>query len=284
MAVAFIDSRLPQAQPFYEAYRREPVSASAEVPVTRTFSLPHVTMESLLQSILANAGSDRDVLIVAHARDSGIAVPLVSGSEGSHYLQISRLAESRPDTASVASETGTSAGALDRLVGLRNQVRALRLQRVDFRGCNLGAWAETDAPGHFRNFFGAGTMTCLDLRSGYATFGVGTLHQNPNAVARSRAFDSWVSQNHTYPDGTRPDRFGLTYRIDLENHRITNIRAAAESPEAARSWIASRFGNPIPAWNNGPIHIHGILSVGSLIHPYDRGRINGDYASHIRTV
>lgn len=279
MSVAFIDSRLAQARPYYDTYRHEPISASAEVRVSQAFTLNDITMESLLRSIADNVGTEREVLVVAHARDSGIAVPVVAGGPALDYLSITRVSDAHPDTGALSADFGTSSGALDRLIVQRDRVRALRLARVDFRGCNLGRWEES--AGRFKNFFGATAMSCLDLRSGYASFGVGTIHRMGNAAARTRSFEQWASRSHLFPDGTAPNRFGFRCDIDGEHHRLHIRAAAAESEDGARAWIASRFGNPTPAWNNGSIYMHGLINVTDLIYPYSGGRINPDYGAHI---
>ena len=259
----------PHAPIWYKASPREPINAKASVSVSDATLVEKLTLESILDVILASKGTT-DVVVVCHGDGSGLALPLQTGaSAGAEVRVIFPLGADHPGQQT--SDDGTkmatpiiSDGAVADLTrlsepqikGLRkkmNQVRSMKLNHVAFRACSMGI--KPDTMKAFRVFFGAASVSAPKEFDTYGTF-------SPVIIDRKGAREAWVKSKdkagfHIFVDGEVA--FG-TKRTD--NSLVYNIVAGAVSKPAFTKWVAKHIADG--AWKSDGVIFHGIKALHPL--------------------
>jgi hypothetical protein len=177
LAIAFIDAAAHrEAVHWYQSSPFETMGAY-RAQVTRAVPIAHITLEGLLDAILATPAdaSKRDVIVVGHALDIGLAMPLTSHGRAQARVDVIRMigADSHApggiaaavSTREVGQVCGLPERAVESLRAKMNRVRALRPNSVSFRACNIGRWADTLRD--YQRFFGCSRVTAPDLRDTY---------------------------------------------------------------------------------------------------------------------
>jgi hypothetical protein len=259
----------PHAPPWYATSPREPISTKEAISVTDVTLVEHLTLESILDLILASKGAT-DLVIVCHGDGNGLALPLQKGSKaGAEIRVIFPMGADRPglETADDGTKMATpvisdsSIAELTMLSELQvkafrmkmNQVRSMKLKHVAFRACSMGI--KPDTMKAFRIFFGAASVSAPKEFDTYGTFSQGI-------IDRKGALDEWVKAKqkggfHIVMDGDVA--FG-TKRSD--SALVYNIVAAAASKAAFNTWVAKHIADGASK-HNGVI-FHGIKALHPL--------------------
>lgn len=288
LAIAFIDAAAHrQAVPWYQSSPFETMG-SYRAQVTRAVPIAHITLEAVLDAILATPAdaTKRDVIVVGHAQDIGLAMPLASHGRAQSRVEVIRmLAADReaPDGMAAAVSArevshfcGLAVPAVETLRAKMNRVRALRLNSVSFRACNIGRWPETLRS--YQCFFGCSRVTAPDLRDTYG---------HVNSEQQTSQLDRWMQHHrrnarfNTWVTGQAPGRLAFSAeRVSREAHRY-RIAMAHESADALRAWQTRVLGRA----SSGPFLYHGMFITDvapgepSVTFVGERG-----FASHIVTV
>lgn len=261
MAIAFIDAAAHRHAVAW--YRLTPFETmgSYRAPVTRAVPIARISLEAVLEAILAtppDAGK-RDVIIVGHARDIGLAMPLSShGRAQSRVDMIRMLAADRgsadglapPVSAREISQvSGLPERAVDTLRDKMNRVRALRINSVSFRACNIGRWIDTLRD--YRRFFGCARVTAPDVRDSYGRI-------DPGRPAPQ--LDHWLRQHgsnggrNAWTVGQAPGRIAFSASRAASEAHSYSIAMACERADALRDWQMQALGRA----SNGPFIYHGM--------------------------
>src|SRR5262245_22481163 len=98
MATAFVDTHAhPAAVPWYSSGRSEPGGTARALPVSQAIGIGNISLDSLLDSILAHASRGDDIIIVGHGREGGLSMRLLAGTEARARAEaVGQLAADRP--------------------------------------------------------------------------------------------------------------------------------------------------------------------------------------------
>jgi hypothetical protein len=278
-----------EAKPYYEAFPAEPISSTAVTRIERAVLVPGMTLDRLLDAILANPPSDRIVLVACHSGPYGLAISLVERSSrrvDSGNLRLLRLGLSA-DERQAFSADGVSSRQVDDLSAKGARVRQMGIARLEFRGCNLGYYFEPpSALSVFAAFFGGAVASGLDVRSSFGSVDVGSLHATGTPASRRAGYDHWRGQgrNGSAPEeGSSPNRIALACYFD-EGPRPLRTSACAESTAACVSWVQSHLPcAPVGRFNPRGFMIHALVGLDAT-YPFERSRINSAYAGHLKSA
>ncbi len=288
MAIAFIDAAAHrQAVPWYQSSPFETMGAY-RAQVTRAVPIARITLEGLLDAILATPAdaSKRDVIVVGHALAIGLAMPLTSHGRMQSRVEAIRMigADSEAPGGLAAAVSTREVGQVCRLPeraveSLRekmNRVRALRLNSVSFRACNIGRWSDTLRD--YQRFFGCSRVTAPDLRD---TFG------RADSALQTSQLDRWVQHHrrnarfNTWVTGQAPGRLAFSAeRVSREAHSY-EIVMAHERADMLSAWQTRVLGRA----SSGPFLYHGMFITD--VAPGDPSVVfvgEREFASHIVTV
>jgi|SRR5690348_1153923 hypothetical protein len=283
MVVAFTDPTVhPAAGAFYTTFQWEPVAAGREIRVERVREIRHLTMETLLDEIPAQAGAGGIVFVVFHGTERGLSMPLIRGSHVHANAEVMALLDSARSDGELAPilRFGDHHGrGGERVRELREKVQAvkqLRLSCVELRACNTGAYRE--AMQTAKDFFGAGTLGAPDIRDSYFTIDPGS--PNPNASFWQRWLRSHP-RNHTYEV---PANGKLALAVRLTAHSAFQTSALVNQTSAVGFWIDTYLSrlHPTPSLRHRSFPAHALWSSAAafpLVLPGD-----DDYAGHIAHV
>jgi hypothetical protein len=262
MARAIIDEAAhPQAMNWYAGHPTEPGGTTAArtlvtLAVTSHVGLRGITLEAVLDDIIANVRSGEDVIIVGHGREGGLSMPLVTGSEARARAEhLGALAGDRAARdpllgvlppradAEVAAQLGLAVPVVARIRAKMNAVRALRLRHVALRACNLGAWPNVLAS--FRPFFGCAHVSAPDLRD---TFG----HANPVLEPGLAHFDRRFGRGwHRTTYAAAAGRVVIATRGGAADEHGYDLSVGSDSEATLAAWKRRYLGR------NGPFVYHG---------------------------
>lgn len=210
MAKVFIDTAAHRpsrgrgddyATQWYALGSAEP-AVSRTLPIDAVHGIAPMTLEALLDSIIANCSPSDDIIIIGHGREGGLAMPLFRGSAARARSEVVNIlgrssAIRDPDLGSIPPVSDTEAAAICQIPvaqvqALRAklaQVRAKSLRHVAFRACKIGAWP--DVLRQYKPFFGCAEVSAPSLRDTYGFF-------NPTVPANVLAWAaSWMHDHHT---------------------------------------------------------------------------------------
>jgi hypothetical protein len=173
------------APPWYHTNPLEPISASDSITVDQMKVLDGMTLDSLLDAMIASTA--KEMIVVNHGSTEGLALQAYRGS-GLIFADrtvLTVLAEDHrqevtlPDGTKVAMPVLTdeqvrpliNAPDLATVTNLRkkmNQVRAKKLKHLAFRACSMGS--STDTLDAFVMFFGCESISAPVIEDMYGTF------------------------------------------------------------------------------------------------------------------
>jgi hypothetical protein len=250
ITTAFIQSDKkgqPNAPAYYRRFPQEPTPGAQNLTVASIKPLPSMTVVGLLRSILKTVKSQQNILLVTHGMDQGPSIPLVPQCKVSlqrNALELfEQLEKGEVPRQFAAGKLRVSPAQLDRLLELIGKVRALGLNRVDLRACNVGA--EMKNLEMLKRFFGCATFCAPADLDVFAPINV---DPGPSSI-------SLFSEKH--PDvplgGTSPHRYGVYVDIGT-----VDVTAAFESQRAVKEWIAAHLP-PGGVYAGGNFLAHGMI-------------------------
>lgn len=266
---AFVDtSAHPRAVDYYQMFHSEPIGASGAIPVDGIEGIARLTLEALLDGILRRVGRNENIVIVSHGQDIGLALPLVVGPPSTPRARAEALGMLGSDRETVfdgmmappvsveqiQQSTHLAADQITRLRQKMNSVRALQLNHVALRACNIGTWG--NALSTIRAFFGSRAISGPDIRDTFGSLNFGT----PTTDARV-----WQSWERGHPDafveGSSPNRVGLHTTTPTARHAYT-LSAIADSSAAVRAWASRHLlGGSSATYTSGAVPYHGLFNM-----------------------
>lgn len=137
----------PDAPAWYRANPSEPIGNGQTINVENIFIHQDISLDSILDTILAE--KPKNVLTVCHGSATGLALPLLSGSKyafddsNAIALASDRTFEfdgiKTPVFTDDRAVAGVSEAQVAALRAKMNRARALGLNHIAFRACDLGA-------------------------------------------------------------------------------------------------------------------------------------------------
>ncbi len=238
--IALVDRDAHQyALPWYATNPAEPIGGTRVLQVSRAVPLSPVSLDGLLDAILQHASRGDSIIVVGHAREGGLSMPLFPGSQARARAEIAAmLAPSEDDflpiparpSADIAPICQITPAQVDALRAKVGQIRALRLQHAALRACNAGRWP--DVLSMYKPLFCTQEVSAPDRRDTYGILSPG---------APESDFDRWLGEHadgHIYVEGAAPDRVAIqTIGGGSDDHNYA-VAIAAESDAAFGAWAA----------------------------------------------
>ena len=230
---------------------------------TRVLTGAH-SLETLLRAIIAEK-SETDFVIVVHGHETGDGLFLklatrggaAAGEQTTHeMLQILMNIEARTDPKTgkpfpdERAKIKLTDAEINRLIGLRKQVRAKRLNRVEFRGCNLGR--KLTSVDRFRTFLGAQTFGAPKLHSFFGTFQM-RASSGIMSVHTSTHQGSTITYPMTFVGGTAACCVGLN-----SDRKPVNGHLVAPDSTTLDAWIKVNFDPTAASGTDRTLPIHGL--------------------------
>ena len=80
--IALVDTSAHRgALPWYSTNPREPIGQGRDLQVSRAVPLSPVSLDGLMDAILQHATRGDSIVVVGHAREGGLSMPLFPGSQ-----------------------------------------------------------------------------------------------------------------------------------------------------------------------------------------------------------
>src|SRR5215211_4100457 len=230
---------------------------------TRVLTGAH-SFETLLRAIIAEK-SETDFVIVVHGHETGNGLFLKLATRGSapagsettnEMLQILMNIEARKDPKTgkplpdERTKTGLSDAEINRLIDLMKKVQAKMLNRVEFRGCNLGR--NLTSVDRFRRFLGAQTFGAPKLHSFFGTFqmraasGIMSAHTNTHQ-------GTTITYPMTFAGSTAACCVGLN-----RDRKPVNGHLVAPDSTTLDAWIKVNFDPAASSGTDRTLPIHGL--------------------------
>jgi hypothetical protein len=250
----------PHALPWYRSNPLEPIDGSSVIAVKDAMVTDVMTLEALLDAILANQGTT-EILIVSHGSGAGLAIPVRPGARsGAEAQVILALAADRSreeveygtkiktpikSDKDVADLTMLTEDKVSTLRMKMNQVQKMNLKHAAFRACNMGINKDTMVA--FRNFFGAASVSAPRLFDSYGKF----------APAILGGLEDWAKAKRKkgYHISIDDD---VAFGIKKTDNFIYTIEAAATSKDAFKDWVANHIADG--AWGSEGVIYHGMVA------------------------
>ena len=258
MAVILIDRGAHRhAADWYGSRPSEPSGNGLTLAADDVVALPHITIDAVLTEILHRGRGGGDVMLVCHARDIGLAIPLIhGGAVRARSDAIGALANDHDTTSDGIPSPGIPAAEVapllmmpeSQVTALRqkmNRVRALRLRHVALRGCNVGTWA--NSLGTYREFFGCRSLSGPTLRDTYGVIPPQTIADLTQWIGRHSAW-------HTFLDGAAGSQVSIATRGGESEEHSYSIEVAGQTAAALQSWGTRHLGRPV----TGSFFYHGM--------------------------
>lgn len=261
-SIAFVDTNAhPTADNFYRLFPKEPVPPAKSndfVTVDKIVSLPKMSLEKLLEEIIANVKKKGSIVTVSHGTDVAMKITIGPaknriGLDTSALDLFERNREGKESDGSAASRLKMKGADFQKLKKAIDDVRALELDRVDMRACRIGSNAFTMS--RFRGFFNCKTLSAPIIYDTFGPIPVGRI------VGDARSFDRWLKQHKKAQlHGAPPNRFALQYVIGGSN---VALDACAESQQAIDDWVANHL--PKGKYTKGPLFYHGVTDKARIV-------------------
>jgi hypothetical protein len=250
----------PDAPPWYVGNPLEPVGGQSTIEIKKTVVLETLSIDSLLDQIIASKESE--ILIVNHGNTDGLMTTLFDDSTSLIAKDmISFLSMDKPSTAQdglggsyklpvksdsevaiIAKTTESRVAALRKKM---NAVRAMKLQHVAFRACDMGD--DSDTMQVYRSFFGAKSISAPTEFDTYGHFTIGSGDINQWATQKLKTgFNVWIDGGVAF--ATSKHYTGLTYQIESKG----------SSRDANNRWIKTHISDHV---DPNRVIFHGIKTV-----------------------
>jgi hypothetical protein len=250
----------PHAPLWYKSSPVEPIGNKSTVSVEDVTVLESITMEAVLDQIIASKGTT-EVVLVSHGGGSGLALPLRNGSTaGAERAVILALSADRPgeevsfDGTKLKTPTKSEKDVADltrlgepQVRTLRtkmNQVRSMKLKHVAFRACNMGISPDTLQA--FRAFFGAASVSAPTEFDSYGKF-------SPSIGGDVEAWAKIKRKNGYHMSVDGQVAFGTK---DTDSPLVYTIVASAASKDAFRAWVGKHIVEG--GWGTNGLIYHGM--------------------------
>jgi len=257
----------PSAQFYYNIFPAEPIppAGSTEfLTVTKFVEIDNNQIETLLAAIVEHASKNASILVISHGNERGLQFRF--GRDGQVLLEAAalrrlgsyfagRLSDEEAakqllyHTTTDIRDDPTGIKQFTKLKGLRQQVAALELNRVDLRSCKSGKSLDTLRQ---LQFFFNSTLCCAPDE--YDIFGP------VRAPVMTRSATAWAEFKKKYPRadyvGVGGENFGIAYLITTDGVVVDSI---ATSQEAVNNWVAKYL--PPGKYNSGQVFYHGLSPV-----------------------
>lgn len=252
-AIAIIqggERKHPSAPPWYSSNPVEPIGNKATITVKGVVVQEGMTIESIMDTIIDK--KDKEVVIVCHGIADGLLIPFIAGSKFFAVQEpVIRLASdhsgkvgginlpvySDKDVAHQLSEDNVK-----RLRLKMNRVRALKLDHVAFRACDMGQSPDSTMSS-FRELFGAKSVSAPKLLDSYGQFKP-EIGKDIKAWAKARrkeGFRAWIDHGVG---------FGIKH-VDTINYKIRSVTPNNSTFAVwVRAHVADRpGGEPLVAYH-----------------------------------
>jgi hypothetical protein len=240
------------AASYYARFPREPIKAPGQfVDVTATKMTKDDQLATLLDAIIRNVARGGNVVVVCHGVD--LALMIKVGGRTSLALEVMRILVYAMDGKIADADMPNRLG-FDKATGARQWadlkkliqgVWNLRLNRVDFRACQIG---KSPAPMYFLQRLFNCNVYCAP--KGWDVFGsvsVGKPTQN------EQVWKQWLERHRKATIvGAGADRFALQYEIGGS----VKMEVLAASDDAAQAWV--RLHLPPGNYRTGDIFYHAV--------------------------
>lgn len=256
-AIAFIDNaQPPEGQPdapsYYNKFEEPVLPADATIQIGSQKLLPGMTVLGLLEAIGREAKSNQDILLVDHGTIDGPSIPLSEGNpaflQKNVLLVLNKYEKGQLNADQIAPMLHFSKSEFLRFWELVQNIRKLRLNRVELRACNVGGSKETLTL--LKGFFGSSSLCAPKEYDVFCALDPGPPGPDAISILLSRYPDAKIT-------GNPPDRFGLAVIGAL------TFKAAAESERAITIWVNTHLPGP-SVQVSGQFPVHGIKpSVGA---------------------
>jgi hypothetical protein len=254
VSVAFIDTKAhPSADNYFAMFPNEPVLDTGSINIGAIRKLPKMTVTDLLQSIENHARNSADILIVCHGTDMGPSLPL-SPRNQEVYLQqnalnaLRKYGDGRSTLSNAASLMMMSEAAFTRFWQAVQDVRALALNRVEFRSCTVGA--NNDTLNLLRWFFGSRILGAPKNLDTYGWIDPG------RPTGNATTWTNWLDKfKNAKQFGSPPNRFAIHLEIDSG----VKLNAISESSQAVKDWIKTHLPTG-GTYRSGKFPVHGVIN------------------------
>jgi hypothetical protein len=217
------------------------------------------TLERLLG--LVAASPHRNFILIAHGHEDGAGLYLRltdrSPTRAEHiYLQrLMDLEAGAAFTAYDRQRLGLGERDLARLLGLMRQVRAKRIECIEFRACNLGR--NPLSLDRFRQFFGARRLGAPDLHS---FFGLGPAVVGERMLAtHEQGHRGGPWETYKFPYALAAPRLVCCFGLDRHN-KPRGGHIAADTAETLDAWI-KQYVMATGSQPAGEMALHGLWNV-----------------------
>jgi hypothetical protein len=286
VAIVLIDAAAhAHAADWYSSGRGDPSGNGLTLTGDTVLPLHNLTIDTVLDEIIRRARSGGDVILVCHARDMGLALPLITGGPVRARTEaIGQLAIDQPTADPVLPTPAISAAEAApvlmmseaQVAALRvkmNQVRALRLRHVALRGCNVGTWSDTLPI--YKRFFGCGSLSGPRMRDTYGAIDPG---------APMADLTRWSSQHnhwHIFYDGSTGNQVALATTGGQSEEHSYQIALAYQTTQGLQDWGTRHLRGAV----SGSFFYHGMWETSAAPgSPRIHFVGDADYASHLQVV
>lgn len=238
---------------YYTRFPDEVVDRSISIIVEQPVRVNRTSLSELLKAIIQAWTSKKfagsDLLLVTHGNERGLTMRLFPGHRTdarSDCLDVLMSNQSERDKAQQLYLTPAQVGEL---VGLMNQVRNLKINSVEFRGCNIGLQKRN--VNVLKDFFNANwRVTAPDVLSVYG-------YANPDVARDSAQMDRWIQRlgQSAWVFTLNAGRFAFQY-YQHSNRIIFLVENLEVLPEWIKRYIYPHAPDKFEGWMRRQLPLH----------------------------
>ncbi len=255
----------PAAGRYYNMCSWEQTGASGRLGLGSVFPIAQFTMEAVLDQIAGqSSGEGGTIVIVCHGNTGGLIFPLVHRHARKASAQALNMLSGTDDDAAIAQPLSVPEAAIARLRGKMRAAQAKSLDRVEIRGCRVGA--EVPTMRAIQRFFGARCVGAPVIYNAYTTCDANT--NNPNYDYATHY--SGTNRYHWQVGGG--GHVGFRFQRQAQTRfQLRNVRAS--SPAAFRRWMIQNYPirlHQVQQTATGPVDTYRDMRAGEVDpDPYD---------------
>ncbi|MHC4212583.1 MAG: hypothetical protein ACYSWP_04320 [Planctomycetota bacterium] len=262
MAIVIYDSKgQPLAKPYYDTFKIEPYEHGKSLTVKKVTPVKKWNFTKLLSVIISQGKKDKDLIIVGHGIAQGLSIPLAAGKKlTAAQVQQLNILSSNQSIKDKASRCLISKPEVKTILMLRAQVIKLKLQRIEFRACNMGKIPMVLKA--YKTFLGAGTVGAPDLFDCFGPLPFDTPTKDPK---------TWKKMMQLFP---KPQEFSMPGgKVAIHHTRRgskMDLKCLAETTKAVKEWAKAYLPATKAQINTQSIPFHALLG-NRLIFPNENG-------------
>jgi len=246
----------PSAPPWYSSNPVEPIGNKSTITVKKVVVQEDMAIESIMDAIIQE--KDKEVVIVCHGLASGLLIPFIAGSKFfAVHDPVIKLASDHAGTvgginlpvyADNAVANQLSEADVKRLRLKMNQVRALKLEHVAFRACDMGQSPDGTMVS-FKELFGPKSLSAPKLLDTYGTFKA-EINERVEAWAKQKRerekFRVWIDR-------------GVAFGVKLWAKDTTQFEIICRAPDnkTFAAWVMAHIADR-PGTDNEVV-FHGMM-------------------------